>query len=123
MVVVAYSSELHRTKSSAYIAHYTEDGNFLIRSLLNTKKRFGDRTSPCGTPCLRSIFLAFVLSTTTVARRLFRYNLIHRHIFPAMVHFFSFRSRLPNFMECFLYIDPYSECFAFVLESVFIILC
>ena len=38
LAVVAYSSVLHRTKSSAYIAHFTEDGHFLIRSLMNTKK-------------------------------------------------------------------------------------
>ena len=38
LAVVAYSSVLHRTKSSAYIAHFTGDGNFLIRSLMNTKK-------------------------------------------------------------------------------------
>ena len=56
LAVVAYSSVLHRTKSSAYIAHFTADGNFLIRSLMNTKKSIGDMTPPCGTPCLRSIF-------------------------------------------------------------------
>ena len=50
-------------------------------------------TPPCGTPCLRSMFLLFVLSMTTLARRLCRYDLIHRNIFPAILHFFSFRSR------------------------------
>ena len=60
LAVVAYSSVLHRTKSSAYIAHFTGDGNFLIRSFINTKKSVGDMTPPCGTPCLRSIFLLFV---------------------------------------------------------------
>ena len=93
LAVVAYSSVLHRTKSSAYIAHFTGDGNLLIRSLMNTKKCVGDMTPPCGTPCLRSIFLLFVLSMTTLARRLCRYDLIQRNIFPAMLHFFSFRSR------------------------------
>ena len=39
LAVVAYSSVLHRTKSSAYIAHFTGDGNFLIRSLMNTKEK------------------------------------------------------------------------------------
>ena len=34
LAVVAYSSVLHRTKSSAYTAHFTGDGNFLIRLLL-----------------------------------------------------------------------------------------
>ena len=70
--------------------HY---GNLLMRSLMNTKKSVGDMTPPCGTPCLRSIFLLFVLSMTTLARRLCRYDLFHRNIFPAMLHFFSFRSR------------------------------
>ena len=74
LVDVAYSSVLHRIKSSAYIAHFTGDGKFLIRSLINTKKRVGDMTPPCGTPCLRSMFLLIVLSTTTLARRLCRYD-------------------------------------------------
>ena len=38
LAVVVYSSVLHRTKSSAYIAHLTGDGNFLIRWLMNNKK-------------------------------------------------------------------------------------
>ena len=90
MALVLYSSVL---QSSAYIAHFTGDENFLIRSLMNTKKSVGDMTPPCGTPCLRSIFLLFVLSMTTLARRLCRYDFIHRNIFPVMLHFFSFRSR------------------------------
>ena len=69
LAAVAYSSVLHRTKSSAYIAHFTGKGNLLIRSLINTKKSVGDMTLPCGTPCLRSIFLPFVLSTITLARQ------------------------------------------------------
>ena len=89
LAVVAYSSVLHSTKSSAYIAHFTGDGNFLIRSLMNTKKGVCDMPHPC----LRSIFLFFVLSMTTLARRLCRYDLIQRIIFPSMLHFFSFRSR------------------------------
>ena len=93
LAVVAYSSVLYRTKSSAYIAHFTGDGNSLIRSLMNTKKSVGDMTPPCSTLCLRSIFLLFVLSMTTIARRLCRYHLIQQNIFPAMLHFFSFRSR------------------------------
>ena len=44
--------------------------------LHRTKKIVGDMTPSCGTPCLRS-----------------RYDLIHRNLFPAMLHFFSFRSR------------------------------
>ena len=92
LAVVAYSSVLYWTKSSAYIEHFTGDGNFLIRLLMDTKKSVGDMTPPCGTPCLRGIFLLFVLSTTILARRLCRYDLIHRNIFPAMLHFFSFRS-------------------------------
>ena len=60
LAVVAYSSVIHRTKSSAYTAHFTGDGNFLIRWLMNTKKSVGDMAPPCGTPCLRSIFLLFV---------------------------------------------------------------
>ena len=94
ILAVAYSSVLHRTKSSAYIAHFTGDENFLIKSLMNTKKSVGDMNPPCGTPCLRSIFLLFVLSTITLARRLcIYYDLIHRNIFPAMLHFFSFIGR------------------------------
>ena len=76
-----------------YIAHFTGDGNFLIRLLMNTKKNVGDMTPPCGTPCLRSIFLLCVLSMTTLARRLCRYDLIHRNIFTAILQFFSIRSR------------------------------
>ena len=91
--VVAYSTVLHRTKSSENVAHFTGHGNFLIRSLINTKKSVGEMTHPCGTPCLRSICMLFVLSMTALARQLCRYDLIHRNIFPAMLHFFSFRSR------------------------------
>ena len=80
LAVVAYFSVLHRTKSSAYIAHFTGDGHFLIRSLMNTKKSGGDMTPPCGTPCLRSILFLFVLSMITLARRLCRYDLIHRNM-------------------------------------------
>ena len=79
------------TKPSTYIAHFTGDGHFLIRSLMNTNERLGDRTPPCDTPCLKSIFLLFVLYTTTLALRLCIYYLIHRNIFPAILHFFSFR--------------------------------
>ena len=61
LVVVAYSSVLHR-------------------SLMNTKKCVGDMTPPCGTPCLRSISLLVVLSMTTLARRLCRYDLIHLYL-------------------------------------------
>ena len=93
LTVVSYASVLHRIKSYTYIAHFTGDGHFLIRSLINTQKSVGDMTPPCGTTCLRSIFLLFVLSMTTLARRLCRYDLIHRNIVPAMLHFFSFRSR------------------------------
>ena len=93
LAVVAYSSVLHMTKSSACITHFTGDGDFLIRSLMKTKKSFGDMTPPCGTPCLRSIFLFFVLSMTTLTQRLCRYDLINRNIFPVMLYFFSFRSR------------------------------
>ena len=39
LAVIAYSSVLHRTNSSVYIAHFTGDENFLIRSLMNTKKK------------------------------------------------------------------------------------
>ena len=88
LAVVAYSSVLHRTKSSAYIAHFTGDGNFLIRLLINTKKSVGDMIFPCGILCLRSIFLLFVLFMTTLTQRLCRYDLIQQNIFPAMLHFF-----------------------------------
>ena len=93
LAVVAYSSVLHITKSSAYIAHFTGDLRFLIKSLMNTKKSVGDMIPPCGTQCLRSIVLLFVLFMTTLVRRVGRYDLIHRNIFPAMLHFFSFISK------------------------------
>ena len=93
LAVVAYSPVLHRTKSSAYIVHFTGVGNFLIRTFMNTKKSVGDMTPPCGIPCQRSIFLLCVLSMTILARRLCRYDLIHRNKFTAMLHFFIFRSR------------------------------
>ena len=44
LAVVAYYSVLHRTKSSACIAHVTGDGNLFIMSLMNTKKSVGDMT-------------------------------------------------------------------------------
>ena len=50
LAVVAYSSALHRTKSSAYIAHFTGDGHFLIRLLMNTKKSIGDMSLPLVVP-------------------------------------------------------------------------
>ena len=37
---------------------------------MNPNKSVGDMTPPCGIPCLRGNFLLFVLSTTTLARRL-----------------------------------------------------
>ena len=67
LAVVTYYYVLHRTMSSAYIALFTGDGNFLIRSLMYTTKSVGDMTPSCGTPCLGSIFLLFVLSMTTLA--------------------------------------------------------
>ena len=94
LAVVAYYCVLLKTKSSTYIAHFTGDGNFLIRSLMNTKKSVGDMTPPCGIPCLKSIF--FVLSRTTIAGRLCRYDLIQRNIFPTMLHFFSFSRSRPS---------------------------
>ena len=115
LTVVAYSSVLHRTKSSAYIAHFTEDGNFLIKLLMNTKKNVGDMTPPCGTPCLRSIFLHFVLSMTTLARRVCRYDLIQQTIFPAMLHFFSFRSRPP--------VQTVSNAFCRLIHTVRVSFC
>ena len=84
---------LHVTKSSAYIAHFTGDGHFLIRSLLNIKKGVGHRTPLCGTPCLRNILFLFVLSTITLTGRQCMYHLLHRNILP--VCFFGFRSRPP----------------------------
>ena len=124
LAVVAYSSVLHRTKSSAYIAHFTGDGNLSIRSLINTKKSVGDMTPPCGTPCLRSIFLLFVLSMTTLARRLCRYDLIQPNIFPGMLHFFSFRSRpsVQTVSNAFCR-SIHTVSLLFVLESVFNLLC
>ena len=62
LAVVAYSSVLHRTKSSAYIAHFTGAGNFLIRSLMNTKKSIGDMTPPCGTPVSEEYLLALCIT-------------------------------------------------------------
>ena len=61
LAVVVYFAVLHRTKSSAYIVHFTRDVNFLIRSLMNTKKSVGDMTPLCGTTCLRSIFSLYYL--------------------------------------------------------------
>ena len=129
LAVVAYSSVLHRTTSSAYIAHLTGHGNLLIRSLMNTKKSVGDMTPHCGTPCLRSNFLLFVLSMNTLARQLCRYDLSHRNIFPAILHFFSFRSRslvqtvsnafcrsIHTLSVCFLYWNPSSiSCARYVV--------
>ena len=86
LAVVAYSSVLHRPKSSAYIAHFTGDENFLIRSLIHTKKSVDDMSSPCGTPCVRSIFLLFVLYMTTLDRRLYIiYASVNTYLQTAMV--------------------------------------
>ena len=57
ILAVVCSSVFHRTKSSAYIVHFTVDEMLLIRLLMNTKKMDGDRTPPCGTPCLMSMLL------------------------------------------------------------------
>ena len=59
LAVVSYSSLLHMTKSSAYIAHFTGDDNFLLKLLMNTKKRVGD-------------FVDMILSTA-----IYFHNIIH----------------------------------------------
>ena len=96
---------------------------------MNTKKGVGDMTPPCGTPCLRSIFLLFVLSMTTLALRLCREDLIQQNIFPATLHFFSFRRRpsvqtvsnafcrsIHTFRVCFLCWNPSSfSCARYVV--------
>ena len=61
LAVVAYSSVLLRTKSFAYIAHFTGDENFLIRSLMNTKKSVGDMTLPYGTPCQEYLLALLII--------------------------------------------------------------
>ena len=91
--VVACSSLHHSTRSSAYIAHFTASGSCLIRSLIKIRNRVGDMTPPCGTPCLRRIFLLLVLSTVTLALRLCRYDLIHLYMFPPIPHRLSLRSK------------------------------
>ena len=78
--VVACCFVHHITRSSAYIAHLTASGNCLIRSLMKIRKRVGDRTPPCGTPCLRRFFLLLALSMITLALRLCRYDFIHLYI-------------------------------------------
>ena len=76
-------------KSSEYFAHFTSNGDLLIRLLMNSNKIICDTNHPCDTPCPRTIFFPFLLSTTTLARRLCRYDL---NVFPAMLYFFNFRS-------------------------------
>ena len=86
-----------------------------------TKKSVGDMTPLCGTPCLRSIFLLFVLSTATLARRLYIYDLINRKMFH---HFFSFIS-MPSVQTCsnVFCISIHIVSLLFVLEFVFNLLC
>ena len=55
--VVACSSLHQITKSPAYNAALTPFGSSETRSLMNSRNNVGDRTPPCGTPCLTRIFL------------------------------------------------------------------
>ena len=80
------------TRSPAYIAHLTASGSCLIRSLMKIRKRVGDRTPPCGTPCRRRFFLLLALSMVSLALRLCRYDLIHLYMFPPILPFLSLRS-------------------------------
>ena len=123
--VVACSSVHHITRSSAYIAHLTASGSCLIRSLMKIRKRVGDRTPPCGTPCLRRIFLLLALSMVTLALRLCRYDLIHLYMFPPILHFLSLWSNpsVHTFIKCFFKIYPYRHCLFALLESIFNFLC
>ena len=57
VAVVAYSSLHQITKSSAYNAALMPFGSSETKSLMNSRNNVGDRTPPCGTPCLSSIFL------------------------------------------------------------------
>ena len=52
VAVVAYFS-----KSSAYNAALTPFGSSETWSLMNSRNNEGDRTPPCGTPCLSRIYL------------------------------------------------------------------
>ena len=61
LAIVACSSVLHRTKSSAYIAYFIRDEIFLIRSLMNTKKSVGNITPPCSTPISEEYLLALCI--------------------------------------------------------------
>ena len=71
--VVACSSIHHITRSAAYLSAF---GSCLTKSLMKIRNRVGDKTPPCGTPCLR-MFLLLALSMVTLALRLCRYALIH----------------------------------------------
>ena len=53
----------HSAKSSAYIALRTSMGMHGAMSLTKTRKRVGDSTPPCGTPCSRVRFLLSLPST------------------------------------------------------------
>ena len=57
VAVVAYSSLYQISKSSTYNAALSPFGSSETESLMNSRNNVGDRTPPCGTPCLRSIFL------------------------------------------------------------------
>ena len=58
VAVVAYSSLHHITKSSACNTALTPFGSSETRPLMNSSRNnVGDRTPPCGTPCLSRIFL------------------------------------------------------------------
>ena len=75
--MLACSSLHHSTRSSAYSADLTPLGSSDTRSLMNTRKRVGDRTPPWGTPWRGRIFLLLSWSRLTRARLLNRYDLIH----------------------------------------------
>ena len=57
VTVVAYSSLHQITKSSADNAALTPFGSYETWSLMNSRNNVGDRTPPCGIPCLSRIFL------------------------------------------------------------------
>ena len=63
--------------SSAYSAALTPLGDSDTRSLMNNRKRVGDRKSHWGTPWRRKIFLLLSWSRLTRARLLNRYDWIH----------------------------------------------
>ena len=90
------SSAHHTAKSSACRVFDTCLGTVVVMSFIQTRKREGDTTPPCGTPSLNLTCLLIIPSTFTLAVLLKRKSLSHLYILPCTPARKSFSSS-PSF--------------------------